>query len=88
VASAADKSRGEAARERAAGEEPAPFLWFSVAEIADTLNVTQACIRRWCRLGIIGSVRIGKYRRIEFGEIKRLARESKLPSITLAPMRR
>jgi excisionase family DNA binding protein len=70
------------------GTRTVPFRWFSVAEVAEALNVTPACIRRWCRLGVIASLRIGKYRRIGRQEIERLARESTLPSTTTGWMSR
>jgi excisionase family DNA binding protein len=75
-------------RDEQPGARLVPFQWFSVAEVAEALSVTPTCVRRWCRLGVIASLRIGKYRRIACAEIERLARASTLPSTTTGWMSR
>jgi len=79
---------GEAVATDSSGTGRTLFRWFTVVEVAEALSVTPACVRRWCRLGVIASLRIGKYRRIACAEIERLARESTLPSTTTGWMSR
>lgn len=44
----------------------------TVPQVADRLNVTQACIRRWILERKITTIKLGRLTRIPFTEIDRL----------------
>ena len=54
--------------------------FFSVAQMADDLGVTQACIRRWILIRKLTVVKLGRLVRIPISERERLIREGTIPA--------
>ena len=53
---------------------------FTAKEAADTLGVTEACIRRWILTRKISSYRVGRLVRIGESELRRILQEGRVPA--------
>lgn len=56
--------------------------FFSVAQLAEEIGVTQACIRRWILLRKLTVVKFGRLVRIPSAEVERLISEGTIPQRT------
>jgi excisionase family DNA binding protein len=57
----------------------------TVAEFADALGVTKACVRRWLFERRINSTRVGRLVRIRFDEIDRIVQAGDRPAHPARP---